>query len=109
MSNFAKRPQTAPLNLALQIMWERQYQLLLIEFLETHYEFDGSAVAAWMRKKGLHDPDHHNHWGTQISHYAGLKWMLPIGRGVPTGAAHISQVRIWRSQKFKGRKRKGKV
>lgn len=103
MSNFAKRPQTAPLNLALQIMWEQQYQLLLIEFLETHYEFDGSAVAAWMRSRGLHDPDHHNLWGTQISHYAALGWMKAVGRGVPSGAAHIAQVRIWQSASYKGK------
>jgi len=107
VTNFAQRPQTAPLNLAHQIAWEREYQRLLIEFLKTHDEFDGSAVAAWMRKQGLHDPNHHNMWGTQISHYAQLGWMVPVGRGIPSGAAHIAQVRIWRSTKFKkyGRKK----
>lgn len=105
MTNFAKRPQTAPLNLAYQIAWERQYQTLLVEFLRTHYEFDGSAVAAWMRKKGLHDPDHHNMWGAQIPYYAKLGWMVAVGRGIPTGAAHIAQVRIWRSTKFKSKRK----
>ncbi len=101
MSNFANRPQNAPLNLALQIAWEKQYQKLLKRFLKKHYEFDGSAVAAWMRKQGLHDPTHHNLWGSQISHYAHLGWFVPIGRGVPSGAAHIASVRIWRSTKHK--------
>ena len=106
MSNYAARPQNGPLNLALQIAWEREYQRLLREFLKAHDEFDGSAVAAWMRKRGLHDPDHHNLWGVQISHYANLGWMIPIGRGVPSGAAHISQVRIWKSASYKARKGK---
>jgi hypothetical protein len=107
MSNFAKRPQHTPLNLAHQIAWEKQYQQLLIEFLETHDEFDGSAVAAWMRSKGLHDPNHHNMWGTQISHYAKAGWLVSSGeRGIPTGAAHISLVRIWTSPFYKGKKRK---
>ena len=103
MSNFAVRPQNAPLNLAYQIKWERDYQRLLIRFLKTHAEFDGSAVAAWMRSQGLHDPEHHNHWGAQITYYAGLGWMVPVGHGLPTGAAHISSVRIWQSTMFKGR------
>ena len=106
MSNYAIRPQHTMLNLAHQIAWETQYQKLLIEFLETHEEFDGSAVAAWMRKQGLHDPDHHNLWGVQISHYARAGWYVPIGRGIPTGNAHISLVRIWRSTMFKKGKRK---
>lgn len=106
MTNFAARPQNSPLNLSYQIAWEKQYQKLLIQFLGTHEEFDGSAVAAWMRKQGLHDPEHHNQWGSQITYYAKLGWMIPIGRCVPSGAAHISQVRLWRSTKFK--KRKGK-
>lgn len=97
MSNFAIRPQNTPLNLAHQVAWEKQYQQLLRQFLKTHYEFDGSAVAAWMRKQGLHDPEHHNLWGTQITYYSGLGWMTAIGRGIPSGAAHIAQVRIWRS------------
>ena len=108
MSNYARRPQHAPLNLAHQVAWEKQYQKLLIQFLKTHDEFDGSAVAAWMRKQGLHDPDHHNLWGAQITYYAGLKWFVPIGRGIPSGAAHIAQVRIWKSQMYKPRGRKQK-
>ena len=104
MSNFAKRPQHGPLNLAHQIAWEKQYQQLLLQFLTTHEEFDGSAVAAWMRKQGLHDPDHHNLWGTQITYYAKLGWMVPVGRGIPSGAAHIAQVRIWRSAFYKAAK-----
>ena len=106
MSNFAKRPKNTPLNLAYRIAWEKQYQQLLLQFLATHEEFDGSAVAAWMRKQGLHDPDHHNLWGAQIAYYANLGWMVPIGHGVPSGAAHIAQVRVWRSTKFKKRGRK---
>lgn len=105
MSNFAVRPQNAPLNLAYQLAWERKYQELLIEFLKSHDEFDGSAVAAWMRTRGLHDPDHHNHWGAQITYYANLGWMTPVGKGVPTGAAHVSSVRIWKSCKYKGKRR----
>lgn len=101
MSSYAVRPQNSPLNIAHQIAWEKEYQRLLIEFLKTHYEFDGSAVAAWMRKQGLHDPNHHNLWGTQISHYAALGWFIPIGRSIPSGAAHIAQVRLWRSTKHK--------
>jgi len=97
MSNFAKRPQLAPLNLAYQIAWEREYQKLLIKFLKAHREFDGSAVAAWMRKQGLHDPTHHNMWGAQITYYAALGWMVPDGRCVPSGAAHVAQVRWWKS------------
>lgn len=103
MSNYSVRPQNTPLNLAYQIAWEREYQRLLLQFLATHEEFDGSAVAAWMRQQGLHDPDHHNMWGSQITYYANLGWMVAIGRGIPTGAAHIAQVRIWRSTKFKMR------
>ena len=106
MSNFAVRPQNTPLNLAHQVAWEKQYQQLLRQFLKTHYEFDGSAVAVWMRKQGLHDPEHHNLWGTQITYYSGLGWMTAIGRGIPSGAAHIAQVRIWRSTKFKKRRSK---
>ena len=97
MSNYAQFRSTAPLNLAHQLAWERAYQKLLIKFLKTHDEFDGSAVAAWMRSQGLHDPAHHNMWGAQITYYANLGWMRPTGRGVPSGAAHISQVRIWTS------------
>ena len=105
MTNFARRPQNGPLNLAHQIAWEKEYQRLLVEFLKIHDEFDGSAVAAWMRKQGLHDPDHHNLWGVQISHYASLKWFVAIGRGIPTGAAHVAQVRIWKSQSYKAKKK----
>lgn len=105
MSNFAVRPQNTPLNLAHQIAWERRYQELFLDFIHLHKEFDGSAVAAWMRSKGLHDPDHHNHWGTQITHYAKLGWITPIGRGIPSGAAHIASVRIWRSTPPKRKKR----
>jgi hypothetical protein len=98
MSNFSVSPvQSGALGLAQQLAWEKQYQQLLRLFLKTHYEFDGSAVAAWMRAQGLHDPVHHNMWGVQITFYAGLGWMHPVGRGVPSGAAHIAQVRIWRS------------
>lgn len=104
MSNYSHRPSNAPLNLTYQIAWEKDYQKLLIEFLETHDEFDGSAVAAWMRKRGLHDPNHHNLWGAQIPYYANLGWMTPVGRGVPSGAAHVAQVRIWKSAKYKGKK-----
>ena len=57
-----------------------------------------------MRARGLHDPDHHNHWGAQITHYAGLGWMVPTGRGVPSGAAHVSTVRIWKSALYTPRK-----
>lgn len=105
MSNYAVRPQHTPLNTAHQIAWERSYQDLLKEFLRTHDEFDGSAVAAWMRKQGLHDPDHHNLWGSQITYYANLGWMKAIGKGVPTGAAHIATVRIWKSASYKSKKR----
>ena len=38
MSNFAKRPQNDPLNLAYQIAWEKSYQRLLVQFLEIHEE-----------------------------------------------------------------------
>lgn len=107
MSNFANRPQTAPLNLQYQIAWERQYQDLLKQFLKIHDQFDGSAVAAWMRKQGLHDPNHHNLWGAQITYYSQLGWFVPIGKCIPTGAAHISQVRLWKSTMFKkGRRSK---
>lgn len=109
MSNFAVRPKHGPLNLAHQIAWEKEYQRLLRLFLQTHYEFDGSAVAAWMRKQGLHDPDHHNLWGSQITYYAGVGWYIAVGHGIPSGAAHISQVRIWQSTMFKGRKPKSRV
>lgn len=104
MSNFAVRPQNAPLNLAYQIAWEQKYQELLLEFLEAHDEFDGSAVAAWMRSKGLHDPEHHNHWGVQIRYYAQLGWFKSIGHTIPTGAAHIASVGHWKSMKFKPRR-----
>lgn len=97
MSNFSKTPKQGFLNTAYQIAWEQAYQRLLIEFLETHETFDGSAVAAWMRKRGLHDPDHHNFWGAQITYYSKQKWMSPVGRGIPSGAAHVALVRIWRS------------
>lgn len=97
MSNYAKTPNTMPLGITHQIAWERAYQKLLIKYLKKHKTFDGSAVAAWMRLNGLHDPVHHNMWGVQIQHYAKLGWFKPVGRGIPTGAAHISQVRIWES------------
>lgn len=103
MSNFAKKPNRKPFYITCQIAWERTYQELLIEFLTIHETFDGSAVAAWMRKKGLHNPEHHNLWGTQITYYASQQWMHPIGRGVPSGAAHVAQVRIWRSNLWQQR------
>ena len=34
-----------------------------------------------------------NLWGTQITYYSGLGWMTAVGRGIPSGAAHIAQVR----------------
>lgn len=105
MSNFAVRPQNAPLNLAYQLAWERQYQELLVKFLKTHDEFDGSAVAAWMRAQGLHDPDHHNHWGAQIRYYAELGMFTPVGHAIPTGAAHIASVRQWKSTLYKEKRR----
>ena len=95
MTNFAVRAQHHPLMLAHQLHWERQYQDLLREFLSTHKQFDGSAVAAWMRTKGLGDPDHHNHWGAQITYYANLGWFKAIGHGIPSGAGHTQTVRIW--------------
>ena len=98
MSNYAVRPQNAPLGIAHQIAWEREYQRLLKQFLKLHKQFDGSAVAAWMRKQGLHDPVHHNLWATQISYYADLGWMVPIGKCIPTGNAHISLVREWETR-----------
>lgn len=97
MSNFAQRPQNAPLNTAHQVAWEKAYQDLLRQFLKLHYEFDGSAVAAWMRKQGLHDPEHHNLWATQITYYAKQGWYKAVGRAIPSGAAHIAQVRVWQS------------
>lgn len=106
MSNYANRPSAAPLNLAYQIAWERQYQKLLVQFLQLHDEFDGSAVAAWMRQQGLHDPDHHNLWGVQIPYYASHGWMTAVGRGIPTGAAHVAQVRIWKSNSYRKKGRK---
>lgn len=96
MSNFAKRPQNSPLNLSLQVKWEKDYQKLLVKFLKTHDEFDGSAVCAWMRKRGLGDPDHHNQWATQLSYYAGLGWFKKIGVTVPTGHGHINTVALWK-------------
>lgn len=103
MSNFAARPQNAPLNIAYQVAWERRYQDLLRDFLKIHDEFDGSAVAAWMRKQGLHDPNHHNYWGSQITFYANQGWMTKLGKTLPTGAAHVDQVRLWKSAFFKKR------
>lgn len=95
MSNYAKFPQNAPLNLAHQIAWEQQYQQLFKKFLKQHKNFDGSAVAKWMRQQGLHDPVHHNHWGAQIAYYKHLGWIRPLGKCAPSGAAHIAQVREW--------------
>lgn len=108
MTNFAMSPQRTPLNLAYNVQWEQQYQSMLRQFLAIHDEFDGSAVAAWMRKKGLHDPGQHNMWGTQIKHYANEGWYTPIGKCIPSGAAHISQVRLWKSN-FYRRPRKVKA
>lgn len=103
MSNFARRPQNYPLNLAHQIAWERAYQELLREFLTKFHEFDGSAVATWMRSKGLHDPDHHNQWASQIAYYARAGWYEFVERGIPTGKAHIATVCVWRSRFYKGK------
>jgi hypothetical protein len=60
----------APKMTNYQLHWERKYQKFLIKFLAEHETFDGSEVSAWMRKKGLHDPENHNTWGTQIIYYA---------------------------------------
>lgn len=112
MTNFAKGMNSSkgtPLNIASDIVWEKLYQDLLRQFLKTHDEFDGSAVAAWMRRHGLHDPSHHNKWGTQINYYANLGWYTKIGSAVPTGAAHISQVGYWKSDFFPRRKRKSLI
>jgi hypothetical protein len=106
MSNFAERPQNTPLNLSFQIAWELAYQKLLFQFLKLHDEFDGSAIAAWMRQQGLHDPDHHNLWGVQVSHYANLGFFIMIGRGIPSGAAHIAQVCIWKSASYLPKRKK---
>ena len=106
MSNFAERPQNTPLNLSFQIAWELAYQKLLIQFLKLHEEFDGSAIAAWMRKQGLHDPNHHNLWGVQVTYYAGLGLFTMAGRGIPSGAAHIAQVCIWRSNSYVPKRKK---
>lgn len=100
MSNYVLKVTGGDANSAYQIQWERKYQRLLRKFLQTNFEFDGSAVAAWMRRQGLEDPVHHNLWGLQIRYYARLKWMTPIGRIIPSGAAHIAQVRHWRSSIF---------
>ena len=101
MTNFAHYPSHTPLNLAYQIEWERRYQQLLIKFLKKHREFDGSAVAAWMRRQGMHDPVHHNMWGAQIAYYAAAKWMTKIGSAIPSGAGHVQQVGFWKSELFK--------
>jgi hypothetical protein len=98
MTNFAN---AAALHDQAQISWECKYQQLLIDFLRTHDEFDGSAVAAWMRKRGLGDPIHHNMWGAQITYYAHAGWMKAVGRTIPTGASHVAQVRLWKSQLYK--------
>lgn len=94
MSNYSKTHKDPH-----QLEWERKYQQLFQRFLALHRNdiFDGSAVAAWMRKQGLYDPSHHNQWGTQIKHYAHLGWIQPVGRGVPSGAAHTAQVRLWKA------------
>lgn len=105
MTNYATRPQSAPLNLTYQIEWEKAYQKLLIKFLKTNRHFDGSAVAAWMRKNGLHDPTHHNMWGAQITYYAGLGWFRKTGYAIPTGNAHIARVAAWRSESYETPKR----
>lgn len=97
MTNFAHRPQNGSLNLTYQIEWERKYQEHLREFLTQHYEFDGSAIAAWMRQRGMHDPDHHNLWGAQIPYYAHQGWFTKVGSTIPTGAGHTQTVALWRS------------
>jgi glucose/arabinose dehydrogenase len=110
MTNYAKRPQHGALNLVYQISWERQYQKLLMEFLKTHYEFDGSELCSWMRQQGLHDPDHHNHWGTQVKYYSDNKLFYKVGKAVPTGRhGHLNIVALWRSNSFKGPKPKSKT
>ena len=106
MSNFAQRPHHSPLNMKYQIEWEQAYQKLLFQFLKLHAEFDGSAIAAWMRAQGLHDPNHHNLWGAQVVYYASLGLFVPIGRGIPSGAAHIAQVRIWRNASYIAKRKK---
>lgn len=97
MTNFARHKPRLPVT-PQQIAWERRYQQLLREFLLENEEFDGSALCVWMRKRGLHDPEHHNHWATQIHYYAGQGWFTKVGVSVPTkGHAHINTVALWRS------------
>lgn len=102
MSNYSVTPRNTPQNLALQIKWEKDYQALLMKFLKQHDTFNGSAVAAWMRKQGLQDPVHHNEWGAQIKYYSNPAFGLftNIGKAIPTGAAHIQQVGLWKSLLF---------
>lgn len=79
-----------------QLKWERKYQQLFIKFLRTHETFDGSEVSAWMRKQGLHEPEHHNMWGAQISYYAARGWMTKLERVIPKNkGSHLGQVRLW--------------
>lgn len=109
MSNFAQRPHHTPLNLAYQIKWEQDYQKLLRKFLTKHHQFDGSQLCAWMRAQGLHDPDHHNHWATQITYYSKLGWFVKHSRGIPSGRqSHMNVVTIWESPYCKPPKRKVK-
>lgn len=104
MSNYARYRSTRPLDFTYQLAWEAKYQKLLIQFLWAHDEFDGSAVAAWMREQGMHDPSHHNMWGAQIIYYAKQGWFTKIGSTIPTGAGHTQNVALWKSTHFKGRK-----
>jgi hypothetical protein len=87
------------------LLWERDYQRLLVKFLKNHKTFAGSDVCAWMRKQGLGEPLHHNHWPTQIAYYAGQQWFKKIGSVRPTTShSHIGEVALWESLLYKGKK-----
>lgn len=89
--------------------WEALYEAAFRKFLRNHETFDGSAVAAALRKGGLIDPPHHNLWGAQFAKFRKLGWIEKIGKMIPTGAAHIQTVAEWRSTKYVAPRAKGVV
>ena len=97
MSNFSQVNNEAQYN-AYKADWDRAYKRLLKRFLRTHDTFDGSAIAAWMRKRGLADPVHHNIWGTQVQKYAKQGLFYRIGDRKPTGASHLNFVGYWKKR-----------
>lgn len=102
MANRHKATSKEQADLAYTLQWEKEYQRLLRRFLKQHRFFSGNEVCAYMRAHGLTNPKSHNHWGAQITYYAGQKFFVKRGHAIPnTPHTHIKEVAYWESKLHK--------